>query len=430
MSNSTATDKGKKPLPTGKIQVRMYGVGFGDCFLLSFAYTDGNSRHVLIDCGTSTERKDRMTNVVHQISADCGGHLHGLVVTHRHSDHLSAFGLKGVGDVLETLKPEIVVRPWTEHPKAAAQAKTAPSVFTPMALSRLESLSAAQDFAERLIKDSGGVLPGASKTMQQRIAFMAAQSIPNKEAIERLDRMGKATRAAYVHAGTQSGLERVLPGVRVSVLGPPTLEQSNKIKTQTQWDPSEFWKFQANLAAAMQRNTPRARGISRLFPRASAISVGAASSNLKWAIDRLNKGHAQNIQRIVRALDNAINNTSVILLFEVKNKSLLFPGDAQLENWQFALQDSDIKKELKKTTLYKVGHHGSTNATPKSLWNLFDNRSKQAQPNRIVTLLSTKRGKHENVPRKSLVEALESETSLKSTEEWGKSKKISQPYDV
>jgi hypothetical protein len=219
----------------------------------------------------------------------------------------------------------------------------------------------------------------------------------------------------------------MLPGVRISVLGPPTLAQSDKIKSQTQWDPSEFWKFQTNLAAAMQRNTASTRGISRLFPRASTISVGAISSNLKWVIDKLDKGHTQNIQRIVRALDNAMNNTSVVLLFEVKNKVLLFPGDAQLENWQFALQDDDNKKKLKDTTLYKVGHHGSTNATPKSLWNLFANRNRQKKPGRMITLLSTKSGKHENVPRKSLEDALNAETDLSSTE---KSKEPCQVFSI
>jgi beta-lactamase superfamily II metal-dependent hydrolase len=422
--NTTLKSNKKNWIPTGKVQIRMYGVGFGDCFLLSFGYTNGKCRHVLIDCGTSTERKEGMAEVVQQITQACSGHLHGLIVTHRHSDHLSAFGLKDVGDALEKLKPEVVVMPWTEHPEAFAQAKTAPTSFRALALTQMESLSAAQGFAEWLSKDVEGMLPGASKAMQQRISFMAALSIPNKAAIERLERMGKATRATYVHAGTKSGLEGVLPGVRITVLGPPTLEQSDKVKSQTKWDPAEFWKFRANLAAVMQRNSPGARGTSKVFPRASTASVGAASSNLKWVIDRLNRGQAKNIQHIVRALDNALNNTSIVLLFEVKDKVLLFPGDAQIENWQYALNDSAIKKQLKRTTLYKVGHHGSTNATPKTLWNLFANRSRKPNADRMIALLSTKRGKHENVPRKSLVNALTTETNLTSTEEYAKGKKI------
>ena len=127
--------------------------------------------------------------------------------------------------MLEKLKPAVVVRPWTEHPKAAANAKIAPSVYSLTALSRLEGISAAQQFAERFLKGAGSVLPGASKLTLKRITFMAEQSIRNKVAIERLERMSKGKKATYVHAGTESGLERVLPGIRISVLGPPTLAQ-------------------------------------------------------------------------------------------------------------------------------------------------------------------------------------------------------------
>jgi hypothetical protein len=35
-----------------------------------------------------------------------------------------------------------------------------------------------------------------------------------------------------------------------------------------------------------------------------------------------------------------MNNTSVILFFEVGSKKLLFPGDAQIENWSYALEDA------------------------------------------------------------------------------------------
>ena len=42
----------------------------------------------------------------------------------------------------------------------------------------------------------------------------------------------------------------------------------------------------------------------------------------------------------MRTLDDQMNNTSLILLFEVFGKKLLFPGDAQIENWSYALQDA------------------------------------------------------------------------------------------
>ena len=74
-----------------------------------------------------------------------------------------------------------------------------------------------------------------------------------------------------------------------------------------------------------------------------------------------------------------MNNTSLILLFEVNGKKLLFPGDAQLENWSYALTEAQDTKKVRAmladVDFYKVGHHGSLNATPrKLLWEAFKKR--------------------------------------------------------
>ncbi len=64
-------------------------------------------------------------------------------------------------------------------------------------------------------------------------------------------------------------------------------------------------------------------------------------------------------------------------MIEAGDKHMLFPGDAQIENWNYALKVSDGSKGgptheeaselLKKVDFYKVGHHGSRNATPRTL---------------------------------------------------------------
>ena len=63
------------------------------------------------------------------------------------------------------------------------------------------------------------------------------------------------------------------------------------------------------------------------------------------------------------------------MLFEAGGEKLLFPGDAQIENWQYALSKPEVRALLKETTVYKVGHHGSRNATPKTLWKDFSKKS-------------------------------------------------------
>ena len=126
-------------------------------------------------------------------------------------------------------------------------------------------------------------------------------------------------------------------------------------------------------------------------------------------------------------LDKVMNNTSVILVFEVGNKKLLFPGDAQLENWFFALDGTKdkYKKLLQSIDLYKVGHHGSWNATPKKLWDLFKKKSPSAGPARLKTLMSTLEGvfheEHE-VPRGKLVTELKNQSDLFSTQQLSKGK--------
>jgi hypothetical protein len=126
----------------------------------------------------------------------------------------------------------------------------------------------------------------------------------------------------------------------------------------------------------------------------------------------------------VRNLDDAMNNTSVILLLEIGEKVLLFPGDAQIENWSYALSKTDtVEPLLTNVNLYKVGHHGSLNATPKTLWGLFKNKGDAANAQRLITLMSTRPGKHGSianhteVPRTPLVDALKAESTLVDTED-------------
>ena len=73
-----------------------------------------------------------------------------------------------------------------------------------------------------------------------------------------------------------------------------------------------------------------------------------------------------------------MNNTSVILLFRIGKVSLLFPGDAQIENWQYALDNKANRQLLAGVDVYKVGHYGSLNATPKTLWEGFKKKSKES----------------------------------------------------
>ncbi|MGO7919432.1 hypothetical protein ACC755_09725 [Rhizobium ruizarguesonis] len=140
------------------------------------------------------------------------------------------------------------------------------------------------------------------------------------------------------------------------------------------------------------------------------------------AMLRSRRLRADEMLRLVRILDNVLNNTSLILLFRCGSKSLLFPGDAQIENWSYALSQAAVREKLKKVDLYKVGHHGSLNATPKSLWDLFDQKSDVDSPDRLQSLMSTMAHKHGDeerrteVPRQTLVQALDRQSAFFTTQ--------------
>ena len=82
-----------------------------------------------------------------------------------------------------------------------------------------------------------------------------------------------------------------------------------------------------------------------------------------------------------KKLDDFLNNQSLVILFTWKGKKLLFAGDAQAGNWLYWLFDLDKPSKtpgqadlsehgasiLSSLDFYKVGHHGSTNATPLSV---------------------------------------------------------------
>ena len=213
---------------------------------------------------------------------------------------------------------------------------------------------------------------------------------------------------------------RPSPRVKVHVLGPPNLTQSRAIETQVSEDPEEFWHLQA---AAARRVTSGARAI---FPRARKVSGSILPLETRWFLPRVESIRGEQLLEIVRILDKQMNNTSVILLFEVGGKKLLFPGDAQLENWMFALKDAKNAKATRKllagVDLYKVGHHGSLNATPKTLWRILTQADTAAPSAAFQTLLSTqagvhggKTGKPTEVPRGPLVQDLRHRSRLATT---------------
>lgn len=412
------------------LTIRTYNVGFGDCFLLTFAYDAAEPRHVLIDFG-SQQADGGPSKVLRSVAksikettandAHPDGKLHVVVATHRHQDHIRGFGTKNAGDLIEAMMPDVVLQPWTEDPDIPEDA-TAPAGSSSSHRRRLADMNAmAAHYFSDLDK---GPLKAIAKDKRnpsaRQLSFIGENNIKNRAAVEALMRMGRRGKAKYLHAGRSAGLGRILPGVSVDVLGPPTVKQWDKVRSQTSTHESEFWHFQAAAAERLAgtASDPFARWMRGAKPGGHTAATG-------WFAYRLKQLRTDSLLGIVRTLDDAMNNTSLILLFTVGDKSVLFPGDAQIENWAYAMSQQDIMEKLASVDVYKVGHHGSLNATPKTVWKNFDKRdSARKAGKRLKTLLSTKHGKHGHesrnteVPRRTLVKALKSGSDLTNTEEY------------
>jgi len=211
---------------------------------------------MLVDCGSTSaperaaENPDFMQTVVADIERVCSGKLHVLLATHRHRDHVSGFSTQSrTGRGIAALKPDHVIQPWTEDPRARADAATATaSIYTSgkpdSKKMTAHFLGALEDMHQvaAAIKHAAGREGLAGNQTLEHLEFLGDDNIKNPSAVANLMAMGKRAKAYYVNAGMEL---KILPGVKCTVLGPPTLEQSDAIRKQRARDPANFWQFRS-----------------------------------------------------------------------------------------------------------------------------------------------------------------------------------------
>jgi len=463
-----------EPKPNA-LTVRMYQVGFGDCFLITLAYPqpldDGrNERHILVDFGTTSMGGGftSLSTAARLIREHTRGQIDVIVASHRHRDHLSAFGSTTITKKLvEPGYPKLVIRSWTEDPDLdraargpesasrgraralapAARARTngAKSAVGPKSRDFMKTLASAEIFTSRFFEKTK---KSPSNSLAADASNLAEDQLKNEAAVKQLQAWASAGTPVYLHYGMRSGIESVVPGIRTRVLGPPTVDQHPGVTSQRESDPDEFWMIYRDLLSNLSRTDligPKRgkRGDPSSTESAAHAGAGDDVSGLapdlaetdapdaagafgpvgpvRWLTDRMGRQQLNSLYRIVRVLDDVLNNTSVILLFDVEANGqtirMLFGGDAQIENWEYALGKKRNRDLLRDVDVYKVGHHGSRNATPRTLFSLWKPRPKK---NPRWALMSTKPGVHGKkvttaVPRETLVAALDTSMTLRAT---------------
>ncbi|MDB5397401.1 MAG: hypothetical protein JWM91_4907, partial [Rhodospirillales bacterium] len=298
------------------VSIRTYQVGFGDCFLLSFAYQDTSEKHVLVDFGTTKLPDDApktwMADIADDITKRSGGKLAAVVATHRHQDHISGFAPdakgKGTGAVIAKLKPDLVLQPWTEDPQALVDATEPPAHtgHTAKGLgSHVRSLAAMQIASAQFVAEArrnNQYLSNIEGRPKGQISFIGEDNIANPDAVRNLMSMGPNE---YLYAGQSTALAEAL-GLEIDVLGPPRVAQYTAVKKQRARDPNEFWQLAAKASEAIDIGEKK-RALP-LFPDyVRPRADGNFPIDARWLINRARTVRGNQLLELVRNLDSAMN---------------------------------------------------------------------------------------------------------------------------
>ncbi len=405
------TDTGEVGGPAG-IRVRMYRVGFGDFFLLSLR-KDTKVEHILIDCGVHAKPTNSIADAIEQLRVDTNGKIALIIMTHRHADHISGFA-SGATTFRQFTVGQVWM-PWFENrsdPKAIRFQANLAAVATKLQLAFAARADRGDDQFLSMAENITGTLD---------IAGISSNDV----ALETLHSGfadGK-TKVQYLTAGDAPELPPSLVdvGLVAQILGPPS-----DPALISQMD-GKAHQYLTELDAAIDAESGTMSG--PIFDADFEGDPGGfdAADLGTGGLPRIEKAIADAQPDVVRAIaaqaDNTVNNQSVVVLFTFNGKKLLFAGDAQWGNWQNFLFGGALGAPghtkltpeaidiLKSIDFYKVGHHGSTNATP------ID--ALEAMRNGIVAMCSTAVGAYgkvankSEVPRIPLMEALAKKTDGK-----------------
>ncbi len=375
------------------VRVRMYRQGLGDCFLLSFPRPAGES-HVLIDCGVLKGTGDataRIRRVAESILTTTGGRLDALVVTHQHWDHVSGF--LQAEDIFNRLAVGEVWLAWTEDP--------GDDLASELAHRRRKAVAAVENAVTRLSGLAEASAQHNLASLNGLLAFQGEMGASGPATTAKAIEWVKARENARLRYFTPGCDPVTIPGVddvRVYVLGPP-----RDVKLLRRSDPSTRSSEVYELAgmsgedlgflAALDSSPDEGDTAGMPFDKWFRISDAEAwdddffgehygfegEDDQGWR--RIESDWLGPAGRLALQLDSNTNNTSLALAFELEpsRRVLLFPGDAQVGNWMsWAGREWNLKTGsgsrrvtaedlLARTVLYKVGHHGSHNATLREL---------------------------------------------------------------
>ena len=362
----------------GQLLVRVYNVGLGDCIYLRVPDLHRDV-HILIDCGNKFGALDllgkRIADLKKKLPKMKGGkkRLDLLVVSHPHEDHHKGFEEEFFNDI----KIEhIWLSPAFDRENPQAKGFHALQDAAARALNALNSLS---EVALGEMKDDVRELLSLSKS---EALEMLKNTLPERNGIQPL----------YVTADTPEEQLNIFddPAIKLKVIGPMGdidryyLGGNGLMNTTSELSPSAM-----------------AKGYQAVYLDPGSVEM-KTPQNISAQDFELLRGQIQaNALAAAAVVGHAVNNLSIVLLLEWHGRRLLFSGDAEWSgahngavqpgssngSWNVMWQErkADLSLPL---DFYKIGHHGSENATP---WNPPDPKTGKEHPiNEILDKLLPK----------------------------------------
>jgi len=444
----TKTNKSKN----GELRIRMYRVGFGDFFLMTVP-TEQGPQHILIDCGVTpgkTKKGDIGTikAAVAHMAEETQKKLALIIVTHRHQDHI--IGFSRAAEIFNDFEVgalwmsfwETEYDPNEKKEKKKSLAAEFQDELTALAMNMQSRLAlAGKDDPETdeilaMLQNATGFdhTEFAAKGSAASATTPGKGGGTNAKSLEFL-KSGLGLEPQYYVKGDKPKLPKVLKdaGLTAQILGPPPADAVDFMKlmdlkkgvgqylgeadagSATTFDPfGTSWYAQASdyPPSAFRELTRESKDAPSAFMEAA---IQAAQPNLLFTA--------------AKTLDNFLNNQSLVVFFTFEGKRLLFAGDAQGGNWEYWMYGGTPEKApsvdkidknsvsiLSHLDFYKVGHHGSTNATPVS--------AVETMGGNFASMCSTQEdsfGSVENeseVPRGPLLDALAKKSTIVRSDEY------------
>jgi beta-lactamase superfamily II metal-dependent hydrolase len=410
---------------TGTVEVRMYNVGFGDAFRITVR-RGGETWRMLVDCGVHSHGaaralKESVKNIIDDLKEDCGGtaHLDVVVATHHHRDHIRGFA---EDDWAEVEVGEVWV-PFVENEndddaKGLREAQTRTAQKLAMLIGERQQKLAAEQTGPKLslaqamamAQNSRGNARATNRLLGRGLGFANAQHdvryLPDIDQSKNTIRFDKCGVVAHILGPPRDAamLKKMDPPKNAGWL---TLNLDDVVDADVHDDQSDDTPSKEQAPKATEQDKPE--DTMRLFNKAFVVADTQVPRELRDAQRKLNLDGLSNDVGLLAAasvLEQSVNNTSLFFVLDVGGVRLLFPGDAQYGAWESVRNDPKSLQLISNADFYKMGHHGSHNATPMSF---IETQWKTKQPGDTMVPWGLVELWEDSIPYTPLIDALAKE---------------------